>query len=93
MPLMERIKCKSFLEMTLEEQSTLVRSIQLTRSKSLKEASKKKVRKTAKKKVTKSTKPKTTKKKKAVNKKVNDHLTDLDQAQLLELAKKYGIEI
>jgi len=92
MPLMERIKCRSFLEMTLEEQTELIRSIQLTRSKSLKEASKKKVRKTANKKTT-TTKKKSKSTKPRVKKLASDHVNDLDQAQLLELAKKYGIEI
>ena len=91
MPLMERIKCKSFIEMTLEEQSNLVRSIQIIRSKSLKESAQKKVRKTVNKKTSATKKSKVAKPK--VKKLASDHVNDLDQAQLLELAKKYGIEI
>ena len=89
MPLMERIKCTSFLDMSLADQSALIRSIQLTRSKSLKEASKKKVRKSTKAKVskakTKSAKPRKTK--------VSKALDNLDQASLLELAAKHGIKL
>lgn len=92
MPLMERIKCKSFLEMTLEEQSNLVRSIQLIRNKSLKESAQKKVRKTTKNKTSAATKKSKAAKPK-VKKLASDHVNDLDHAQLLELAKKYGIEI
>lgn len=87
---MERIKCTSFLDMTLTEQSALVRSIQLTRSKSLKEASKKKIRKTAKK--AKSTKVKT-KSAKTRKTKVSKALDNLDTAQLLKLAAKHGIKL
>lgn len=91
---MERIKCKSFLDLTLEEQSDLIRSIQLTRSKSLKEASKKKVRKTTtKSRAISKSKSKTKSSKPKAPKAVKDHLSNLSQADLLELAKKHGIEI
>ena len=88
MPLMERIKCTSFLDMTALEQFNLVRSVQLLRNKSLKEASIKKLKKkTIKAKVskTKSAKPRKTKLSKA--------LDNLDQASLLELAVKHGIKL
>ena len=87
---MERIKCTSFLDMSLAEQSALVRSIQLTRAKSLKEASKKKVRKTAKKKTTKKAKSKSAKPRVS---KISKALDNLDQAALLELAAKHGIKL
>ena len=76
--------------MTLEQQTNIVRSIQLTRSKSLKEASKKKVRKTAKKKTTKKAKSKSAKPRVS---KVSKDLDNLDTAQLLELASKHGIKL
>ena len=87
---MERIKCTSFLDMSLADQSALVRSIQLTRSKSLKEASKKKIRKTAKKAKVSKSKTKVTKPRVS---KVSKALDNLDQASLLELAAKHGIKL